>query len=224
MNEVNVLRDHQDVLSRAQDSTRAIFEILNDLEILLEPHECEGMIAVKELISSAKEDISEVIYDYVKQFARESQDQRDEYLSNLRGYFNENTGTWYEQAEAAYKKLTGLTGNEWTVLPWTATLFAGGSTLRYLINAGLVIKLENNQFQLSESLHKQYLCDASEDDSYFQIDRKRIAYLYETNFQDLKIPLHITLNDFAKQVSSVNQKEAPESTNDNASQDSMKIC
>lgn len=221
MNEINVLKDHLSILDDTKDAIGGVLEILYDLENLLEPLDGDGMAAVKEMITSATVSICQVDNKLIRQLTDEAQDHRTEYLDNLRGYFNTETGTWYEQAKTAYRRLTGLPGNEWNVLAWTATLFRGGSTLRYLIDSDQVIKQEDGSFRLCDTWQKQYGCDAVSSDACFKIDSERIAYLYKNNFDDLRIPLNLSLSNLAGYV---NESRRNQNKKRQSSQELIQHC
>ncbi|MGX2945874.1 hypothetical protein [Enterococcus alishanensis] len=108
-------------------------------------------------------------------------DERDQYLDNLRGYFNEKTGTWYEQICGNFKMLTGFSANKWNALTWTIHLSLGHSTFDYLLHSGY-ISLDRRGKVVIDLRNAEV----------FGWDTERIQYLLDTDFQDLKT---VTTND-----------------------------
>lgn len=103
-------------------------------------------------------------------------DEREEYLDNLHGYFNETTGTWYEQICANFKALTGLPANKWSALTWTIHLSLGHSTFDYLVHAGYI----------HQDFKGNWLVNDLKNAEPFGYDIDRINRLMETNFEELR--------------------------------------
>lgn len=103
-------------------------------------------------------------------------DERDEYLENLKGYFNENTGTWYEQICANFKSLTGFPANKWEALTWTIHLSLGHSTFDYLVHQG----------RIHQDFKGNWIVGDLKNAEEFDYDINRIKHLIDTNFEELK--------------------------------------
>lgn len=103
-------------------------------------------------------------------------DERDEYLDNLRGYFNEKTGTWYEQICRNFHHLTGFRANKWSALTWTIHLSLGHSTFDYLLYKDYIRLDREGKVVVDDLRHA----------GKFGWDTKRIQHLLNTDFEELK--------------------------------------
>lgn len=103
-------------------------------------------------------------------------DERDEYLENLRGYFNEKDGTWYEQICRNFHHLTGFRANKWDALTWTIHLSLGYSTFDYLLHVDYIRLAPNGKVNVDGLIHAEK----------FGWDIKRIQHLLDTDFEELK--------------------------------------
>lgn len=187
MNEVTVLNKTTEMLNMASELLCDTCDALDDVKSVMAACDIpQSRIAVK-AIDQLQEDITDGQWNVIQAYIENDKDERNEHLDNLRGYFNENTGTWYEQAERSFKRLTGFPANKWTSLPWTATLLAGHSTLDYLLANGNVTEDHNGKIRVREITEK--------DAERWGYDRDRINYLVSTNFDELRGTLLPTIGE-----------------------------
>lgn len=155
-----------DVLS---DGANNLSDVSETLVLIDSPHARVVQKAVEEIAYSLSNANSQILRDFFEP------DERDKYLDNLMGYFNEETGTWYEQVCQNFKNLTGFSANKWDALTWTIHLSLGHSTFYYLVHIGY-IHLDTNG---------KAVVDGLESGEKFGWNIERIQYLIDTDFRDL---------------------------------------
>ena len=176
MNEIKVLNENIDLLISVTDKLVDTSNGLNDVKEML--NDIDSPIvrtAVRALDVLSKDALTEYC-KAVKEIYENEKDERSEYLDNLRGYFNEETGTWYEQICRNYTKLTGFTANKWDALTWTIHLSSGHSTLDYLLHHGTIKKDSNGDWKTFLPLEKL---------GEYGDNVERIQYLIDTDFKEL---------------------------------------
>lgn len=190
MNEIEMINGNEEVLTRSSNSLEKVMTSLNDVIDTLEALDMPHSRVIKSSIESAVDSLSKINYDMMRHLPEFNRDEKNEYLDNLRGYFNEDNGTWYEQAIASYKRLTGMGANKWTVLTWTTNLMNGYSTFDYLVHTN-VIKMNGNKWVFTTSF---------EDMEKFGYNMERIHELVETNAADLFAHLEVPpIENFAEE-------------------------
>jgi len=177
MNEVEIINGNDELLIKTSDSITDISNDLSDIETLLDSLDMPQSRVLKKAISNAHESLLEINLDVLRHSSYFRKDEKDEYLKNLSGYFNKDTGTWYEQAIASYKRLTGMPGNKWDILQWTINIMNGYSTFDYLVHQDLIKYNPNTQ--------KWKFSDSMELMKKFGYDMERIQELIDTNAADL---------------------------------------
>lgn len=168
-----------------ENGHKELLEKLN--ELLCE--EVSNLIAISEMLTTINFPQARVLktaIDQVRQNLNEGNgylikemlltDERDEYLDNLRGYFNEKTGTWYEQICQNFHQLTGFRANKWDALIWTIHLSLGDSTFDYLLHAEYIRLAHNGKI----------IVDDLRDGEMYGWDIVRIQHLLDTDFEELK--------------------------------------
>ncbi|MDT2724916.1 hypothetical protein P7E14_13845 [Enterococcus gallinarum] len=156
------------------DSTNDLVDVALTLESMDLPQANVLKIAVESVADNLLNKNYEIMQDSL------SADERDEHLSNLSGYFNEERGTWYEQICANFKHLTGMPANKWSALTWTVHLSMGQSTFEYLVNQRIIHKSYDGKYKLDSEL------GAIKDLEKFGYDPERIQHLIDTDFEELK--------------------------------------
>ncbi|MBU5369600.1 hypothetical protein [Enterococcus avium] len=180
MNEVNVVNENRELLNELSELLIDESNSLNDIsETLLSmglPQTRTLEKAVQEVGSKLIEGNLWILEMYFEK------DERNEHLDNLKGYFNENTGTWYEQICSNFKALTGFPANKWSALTWTIHLSLGHSTFDYLVGHKYIYVDRKGKA----------IVDNLKDSERFGYDVERIQHLIDTDFRELKA---VTAND-----------------------------
>ncbi|MFQ9320742.1 MAG: hypothetical protein ACLR3E_01595 [Enterococcus durans] len=150
MNEINVINNNSEILKQTADKLMSAVNLVEDVcEVLKSVENSQSRVALKLLNNLSKELLcygSEIMTEVTQS----ENDDRAKYLDNLRGYFNEDIGTWYEQICRNFTKLTGFTANKWTALVWTLHLSLGISTREYFVQNGYIKKLADGQYVLPD--------------------------------------------------------------------------
>ena len=174
MNEVNVVNENKQLLNELSDllvdSGNSLSDVIETLALM--------DLSQARIIRSAVEEVASKLNEgnlWILQASFEK-DERNEYLDNLKGYFNENTGTWYEQICRNFKVLTGFPANKRSALTWTIHLSLGHSTFDYLVDHKYICM----------DLKGQVVVDDLDGWGRFGGNVERIQQLIDTNFQELK--------------------------------------
>lgn len=178
MNEINVLNINKEALTESYDCLVETAEAVSDIAEILENEDTpKGRIAVKQL-NALTDELLATARCNLKRYVECDKDEKDTYLDNLKGYFNETTGTWYEQICDNFHKLTGFTMNKWDALTWTIHLSLGHSVRDYLVHTGRIERLGESLYKLPS--------DFSESTAVkFGANVKKIKELEKNNFAEL---------------------------------------
>lgn len=161
---------HQELLKELSD---LLIDGSNDLNDISETLTLMALPQAR-VLQKAVEDVSEKLLQGNLWILGEAYapDERKEYLDNLQGYFNEETGTWYEQICQNYTTLTGFGANKWDALMWTIHLSLGYSTFDYLVHQNLIYLRGDGKW------HPLHL-DRAE-------TPERVLHLVDTDFEELR--------------------------------------
>lgn len=174
MNEVNVVNENKQLLNELSDllvdGGNSLSDVIETLALMDLPQTRIIRTAVEEVASKLSEGNLCILQTSFEK------DERDEYLDNLKGYFNENTGTWYEQICHNFKVLTGFTSNKWDALTWTIHLSLGYSTFDYLVHTRR-IRINSKGKAVVDNLIGL---------ERFGHNVERIQHLIDTNFEELR--------------------------------------
>lgn len=135
-------------LSRLYDEAVEVNDTLSGISKILEQSGTANNRLINKAIAEAQENIKSALMPLIMEILTEEEDLRNQYLSNLKGYFNENTGTWYEKVCRNYFERTGFKANEWTALTYTIHLSLGQSTRDYLFHEGIITKNWKGEYVL----------------------------------------------------------------------------
>lgn len=184
MNEINVLKNLE-ILEKASDSVVKSMESLSDvLDVLEKEDNAVSRLAVK-AVKQSFEELSRANIRIMKNiYSDNGDDERNDPLSEYRGYFDEDAGTWYDQAKQAYLRLTGFTASNWDVLVWTTMLFNGYTTADYLMKIESIKKKSGRL--TSFAIENGKLCSFGKAEGY---NGERIKELLETNMAGLRTPI-----------------------------------
>lgn len=173
MNEMHVLSN----LELVEQADNILVDTLNMIDDLIEGL-ANSDTPQGRLVTRTINNLSNEIYNkrmvLFERIVESKKDERAEHLSNLRGYFNEETGTWYEQINTIHKKLTGCRSNKWSALTFTIDLLNGASVFGYMVHHGIV-ELKNGKYTMD-------LTNAE----VFGNDIERCKFLIDTDFQELR--------------------------------------
>jgi len=184
MNEINALKNIE-IVTEASNNVGDSLESLYDLlEILEKQDNAVSRIAVKAIEQTAKK-LEESNLKLMKNvYYDNGDDERNDPLSEYRSYFDEDAGTWYDQAKQAYLRLTGFTASNWDVLAWTTMLFNGYTTADYLMKIESIKKKSGRL--TSFAIENGKLCSFGQAEGY---NGERIKELLETNMAGLRTPI-----------------------------------
>lgn len=172
-----MINGNEELLNRTGDKVTTIINDLIDLETILEGVDIPQVRVIKNALNNVSDSLYGINLDIYRHNPRYQEDEKDEYLKNLSGYFNKDTGTWYEQAIACYKRLTGMPGNKWDILQWTINIMNGHSTFDYLVHKDLI--------KYNPNIQKWEFSNSMEHMKKFGYDMERIQELIDTNAADL---------------------------------------
>ena len=174
MNEINVVNENKQLLDELSDllvdGSNSLSDVSETLLLLDLPQ--------ARIIEKAVEGVASKLNEgnlWILQASFEK-DERNEYLDNLKGYFDKNTGTWSEQICHNFKVLTGFPANKWSALTWTIHLSLGHSTFDYLVQQGYIRSDCKGKAIVDDLVGwKSIGCNV-----------ERIQHLIDTDFQELK--------------------------------------
>lgn len=177
MDEISTLNNNEKLLGGTSDQlVDAANTLVDIIETFEEGDTPQSRVAIKAMekvnndLLCANREIQKVLF-------APKRDERNEYLDNLRGYFNEETGTWYEQICANFHQLTGFSSNKWDALTWTVHLSLGHSTRDYLVHTNRICKIGSSYVLPSDFSEKTALV--------FNENVERIKELEKNNFEEL---------------------------------------
>lgn len=178
MNEIIELNNNEEILEKTSNTMVDVANTLVDVLEIIEKADTPEIRIAKKMMDTLQQNLLETNNEVLRAVCGNKRDERNEHLDNLRGYFNEETGTWYEQICANFHQLTGFPANKWTALTWTVHLSLGHSIRDYLVHDGYINKIGDKYLSLNRKC-------SEEEAKIFGYDLERIKQLEQNNFEEL---------------------------------------